>query len=91
MITRFSSNLYFYSGEWLKTLLYKFFTAWLASKYLFYSNKVAIMQHILAKSYKITPLQIKIYLTCYFLYLCQYLLDLVERLYFRISSLPHLL
>lgn len=35
------------------------------------------MQHILAKSYKITPLQFKIYLTCYFL--CQYLLDLVKK------------
>lgn len=40
------------------------------------------MQHILAKSYKITPLQFKIYLTCYFLYLCQYLLDLVKKIVF---------
>lgn len=38
------------------------------------------MQHILAKSYKITPLQFKIYLTCYFL--CQYLLDLVKKIVF---------
>lgn len=38
------------------------------------------MQHILAKSYKITPLQFKIDLTCYFL--CQYLLDLVKKIVF---------